>query len=426
MTSETPPQMDRPVKRSFFNRHRKMLAGGALAIVIIAGTAWFSVSFSTRTARVSLDNLTVSPVTQGAYHDFIPLRGKAVAHDVVLLDALEGGRVDAVLVQSGDTVLKGQPLVTLSNSTLALDVLEREARIIESITQLQSYQTSLEQGRLANDKALADIDYNIDRLDQSLNRREKLAATGAEPVELLSQVQTDLAYQRKIRPMQEEGNAQQSKLRAEQLPQIQDQIVKLQKDLVITHDMLGNLIIRAPVDGRLTALNVKVGENRNSGENVGEITRNTGFKVLADVDEYYLGRLKTGQIASMQVGERTMQMRVTRIDPQVTNGTFSITLEFVGASPTDLTPGQALQGKLALGADVTTRILPAGAFLERTGGAWVFVVAADGHSAQRRDVKIGRRNNEQVEILDGLKPGDQVITSDYAGLQRVDRVDFQK
>ncbi len=426
MTSDTPPQMDRPIKRSFIARHRTWLIGGGLAIVIAAGVAFFSLSLSTRSARVSSETLTVATVSRGAYHDFIPLRGKVVAHDVVLLDALEGGRVDAVMVQSGDRVVKGQPLVTLSNSALSLDVLEREARLIESITQLQAYQTSLEQGRLANDKALADIDHNIDILNASLQRRETLASTGAEPVELRDQVRADLAYQRKIRPMQEEGNAQQNKLRTQQLPQIQEQIVKLQKDLIITRDMLRNLIIRAPVDGRLTALNVKVGENRNSGENLGEITRDTGFKLLADIDEYYLGRLRTGQIATVQIGARTAQLQVMRIDPQVTNGTFRITLEFVGASPSDLTPGQALQGKLGLGADVKTLVLPAGPFLERTGGDWVFVVGADGHSAQRRHIKIGRRNNEQVEILGGLKPGDKVITSDYSGLNRADHVDIQE
>ncbi len=305
-------------------------------------------------------------------------------------------------------------------------MLEREARLIESVTQLQTYQTSLEQARLANEKALSDIDYNIQRLNRSAERRSTLAASGAEPVELKDQVDDELAYALRARAIQAEGNRTQDNLRRQQLPQIEEQSAKLQKDVVITRAMLDNLVVRAPADGRLTTLNAKIGETRTRGESFGEITLNTGFKLNANIDEYYLGRLQKDQLALVRIGTHTYNLRIVRIYPQVTNGTFAVDLDFVEASPEGLLTGQTVQGKLALGADIMTTVLPAGAFLERTGGDWVFVLAADGHSAERRTVRIGRRNTDQVEILSGLTPGDKVIISDYAGLDRARHIDLKK
>jgi HlyD family secretion protein len=251
-------------------------------------------------------------------------------------------------------------------------------------------------------------------------------ADDAEPVEVKDQVQDELDYDVKVRPMQDESNRRQEELRMHQLPQIHSQLAKLQQDLKITHGKLDNLTVRAPVTGRLTAMDLKVGEHRNRGERFGEITPETGSKLAAEVDEYYLGRVQTGQIADIEIGDKTWALKVVRVYPKVTNGAFTVDLAFQDTTPVGLLPGQALQGKLALGADRTARILPTGAFLERTGGDWVFVVAKDGRSALRRTIKIGRRNDEQVEVLSGLAVGERAIISDYTGLERIDRIDLKQ
>ncbi len=417
--------MDRPIQRSFLFRKRRWLTGIVVIAIFIAGTMIFGSAFSGRSVRLDAATLTFGIVERGVYHDFIPLRGKAVAHDTVYLDALEGGRVDRVMVEPGDSVEKGQALIKLSNTALELDVLDREGRLIESMTQLQSYQTSLEQNHTDNEKALASLDYNIVRLNRSLARRTSMAGN-AEPVELKDQVQDELNYYIQLRPIQVENNRKQEELRLRQLPQIQAEILKLQQDVKDTRSKLDSLTVRAPVSGRMTALNVKVGENRNHGERFGEITQDTGYKISAEIDEYYLDRLRNDQVATVQIADSTAQLHVTRIYPQVKNGVFTVELDFNGMAPASLVPGQAVQGRLALGNDVTTTILPAGPFLERTGGDWVFVLTKDRSSATRRHIKIGRRNNEQVEILSGLEPGEIVITSDYTGLERADRVDIKK
>jgi HlyD family secretion protein len=419
--------MDRPIRLPWWRR-KLWLQGGiaAVAAMLLIATGALFLGTSERAIRVAAASVTVARVSQETFHDFIPLRGKVVPMNTVYLDALEGGRVDRIHVQAGDTVTEGQPLVELSNTELELDVLDREGRLVESITQLQAYETQLEQNRVANQKALAQIDYNVARLQRSVIRRNILVADDAEPVEVKDQVQDELDYDAKVRPMQDESNRKQERLRVQQLPQIHSQLVKLQQDLKITHGKLDNLTVRAPLTGRLTAMDLKVGENRNRGERFGEITPETGDKLAAEVDEYYLGRVQNGQIAKIEVGDRTWALKVVRVYPKVTNGTFTVDLAFEDGTPAGLLPGQALQGKLALGADRTATILSAGAFLERTGGDWIFVLAKDGKSALRHTLKIGRRNDEQVEVLSGLAVGEQAIISDYTGLERIDRIDLKQ
>ena len=418
--------MDRPIRQAWWRKKRGLqLAIATLVAIVGVTTVTLMLGTAERSIRLPLTNVTIAPVTRGAFHDFVPLRATVEPFDTIYLDALEGGRVERILAQAGDTVTKGQPLVELSNAELELDVLDREGRLIESITQLQTYETQLEQNRIANQKALAQIDYDVIRLKRSLARRQQLVAAALEPAEVKDTVQDELNHALGLQPMQAQSNLTQEALRERQLPQIRSQIQKLQEDLQITHGKLDNLTVRAPADGRLTEMDLKVGENRNRGERFAQITPETGFKLAADVDEFYLQRVRAGLGARVEIADESFAMRISRVYPEVKSGTFKVDLTFQARQPPGLIPGQAVQGRLGLGTDEPATILATGAFLERTGGDWVFVVAPDGRTARRRTIKVGRRNAEQVEIQGHLAPGERVIVSDYTGLERIDRIDLQ-
>ena len=413
--------MDTPVVLPWWRRRTNRFVGAT--ILGILGVALLVWQFDGgRHFRIARDQLTIATVTRGTFHDFIPLRARVMPRATIYLDAIEGGRVEEVLVEAGDMVEAGQPLVRLSNTELELVVLDREARLIESITQLQARQSLLEQDRLNNAKALARINYDIVRLDRSLNRRKTLAS---ETQEQRDSLQDELNYNRLLQPIQQESNERQETLRIQQLPQIAAQLMKLHQDVEITRAKLANLLVRAPVAGRMTAIELTTGENRNRGERLGELTPESGVKLVASVDEYYLGRLKVGQGATAEIAGHELALQVERIYPQVKSGTFNVDVKFVTSPPDDLTSGQAVQGKFALGAATTATILAVGPFLQDSGGSWVFVVDKDGSSASRRAIRPGRRNIEQLEILGGLQPGERVITSDYRGYGGVDRIDIQ-
>jgi HlyD family secretion protein len=392
------------------------------AAALVAATAAF-LARPARTLRVEANGVNLAKVERGVFRDVIPLRGKVVALETVYLDAIEGGRVERVFVEPGDTVELGQPIVRLANTALELEVLDRQARLIESVTQLQTYQTQLEQNRLDNQKALEQIDFNIRRLERTVDRQRGLAEQGLIARDVSEAASDELAYQKSLRPLQAKGNRDQEELRRRQDPQIRAQIEKLQKDMEVTAQKLDNLVVRAPIDGRMTAINLKVGQTFTQGQRLGEVTKQSGYKIMAAVDEYYLDRVKAEQRAWVEIAGARVPLRVARVHPQVTGGVFDVELQFANEPP-PLRPGQAVRGTLALGADSQAIVLTAGAFLETSGGSWAFVLEEDGRTAERRAIKVARRSAEQLEIAAGLSPGETVVISDYSSYERVDRLAF--
>jgi HlyD family secretion protein len=330
--------------------------------------------------------------------------------------------VDRVLVEAGDLVQQGQPIIELSNTNLALSVIQQESQLNQAISQLQQNEISLEQNKLANERALAEVEYGLVRLKRSDARRAGLLARGAESVEQRDVIADELTYYERLKPIQADSNQRQAELRERLLPDIHRQLASLRGNLDVVHGTLEGLIIRAPVTGRVTAIDLKVGEHRDAGQRLAEVTPPTGMKLSADIDEFYLARVHMGQSANINLNDRPVKVTVQRVYPQVHDGRFKVDLAFDGTSPSDLVAGETARGSLQLGDDSAARILPVGSFLERTGGDWVFVMARDGTSAQRRRIKVGRRTVEQLEILSGLAVGEQVITSDYTAVEKAERV----
>jgi HlyD family secretion protein len=375
-----------------------------------------------RTVRLPAAQVTVATVEKGIFHDLIPLRASVVPRETIYVDAIDGGRVDRVLVEPGDMVRAGQPMLELSNTNLALQVIQQESQINQAISELQQNEIALEQNQLSNDRTLAEIDYNLVRLGRAAGRREELAEKGALSLEQRDVASDELAYYKRLRPIQAESGARQSALRERLLPSILEQLDILRGNLAVVHDKLNGLVIRAPIAGKVSAIDLKVGEIRSSGQRLAEVTPQTGMKLNADLDEFYLTRVRVGQIASITVNGEPVPLTVKRIHPQVQNGLFRVDLDFQGASPPTLVEGATAQGRLQLSGDTQGTILAIGPFLERTGGDWIFVLRPGSDTAERRRIKVGRRTSEQVEILAGLRPDERVITSDYTGLEKADRV----
>lgn len=420
--------MDQPIPPNLWTRWPLGARVGAIVVGVAAllfSVIALIVGDGARTLRVPAAQLTIATVEQSVFHDLIPLRAKVVPRDTIYLDAVEGGRVERVLVEPGEVVTAGQRLIEFGNTNLQLQVIQQESQLNQAISQLQQNEIALEQNNIANARTLADIDYNIVKLGKSLDRREALAAKGVTSVEQRETVQDELAHYKHLRPIQAESNQRQAELRARLLPSIHDQLQKLQQNLEVVRAKLDNLIVRAPVAGRITDIDLKIGENRNPGQRLAEITPETGYKLSADVDEFYLSRVHKDQHATLELNGQSVEAVVTRIYPQVKDGRFAIDLAFANTDPAGLVTGQAVQGRLMLGDDRPALVIPAGAFLERTGGDWLFVLREES-SADRRRIKVGRRNAEQVEIASGLKAGERVIISDYTGYERIDRIVMTK
>lgn len=419
MDRKIPPSRWSPLRWPLGARVAVLAVAVACVVLVIVK---FIAGTGVRTLRLPLAQATIARVEQGIFHDLIPLRASVVPRETLYIDAIDGGRVDRVLVEAGDLVQQGQPMIELSNTNLALSVIQQESQLNQAISQLQQNEIALEQNKLANERALAEVEYGLVRLKRSGARRDGLVSRGLESVEQRDVIADELAYYQRLMPIQTDSNQRQASLRERLLPDIHRQLAILRSNLDVVHGTLEGLIIRAPVSGRVTAIDLKVGEHRDAGQRLAEVTPPNGMKLSADIDEFYLARVRVGQVANIDLNSRPVKVTVRRVYPQVHDGRFRVDLDFEGAAPPELVAGETAQGRLQLGDDSPARLLPVGPFLERTGGDWVFVVAPEGTSAERRRIKVGRRTVEQLEILGGLAVGEKVITSDYASAEKADRV----
>ena len=421
MSSQSSPGgMDRRIETR--SRRPYLVAAGAAAVVALVAAAFLTDGTST---SFTLDGqrIRTATVSTGMYEDYIPLRASVEPERTVYLDAIEGGRVERILVEEGAFVEEGQPLVDLSNTSLQLDVIAREAEVSEQLNNLRNTQLAIEQNRLKLKSDLIEIDYQIVRLQRLVNRYEELEGNQFISKTEYEDARDELEYWTNKRVVTRESQEQDEKIRLAQIEQLESSVSQLEKNLTLARSNLDNLLIRAPRSGQLTSLNAEIGESKARGERLGQIDDVDRFKATALVNEFYLNRVRQGQQALLDIGGREHRLEISKIYPEVQASQFEIDLRFLGTAPTDIRRGQTLQLRLILGdtADQAT-LLANGPFYNDTGGAWVFVLDPNGEVATRREVRLGRRNPNNIEVEAGLLPGDEVIISSYANFIEVDRL----
>ena len=412
--------MDRRVEKKTPLARKLMYGAGGLLVLLFAG--WLvSTLLAGRSLSVNSQRIAVSDVTVGTFEDFIPLRGRLVPRSTVYLDAVEGGRVEEILVEDGALVAAGDPIVRLSNTNLQLEVLGREAAVTEQLNFMRTLELQLEQNRLAHKRNLVEIDYQITRLTRSIERQSDLAAKELVSKSTLDELQDELEYYRNRRDVTLESQATDARLQEEQLAQLRAASSQLETSLALARKNLDDLNVRAPVAGKLSGFDAEIGESIVRGGRLGQIDDPDGYKLNVRIDEFYLGRVDIGQTAAATHNGRDLDLRVSKIYPQVNEGQFEVDMTFA-AEPEGLRRGQTLQLRLTLGDNSDAVLIPNGSFFQETGGNWVFVVTPDGSEAVRRTVRLGRRNTDYIEVLDGLEPGEKVITSPYTSFTGMDRL----
>ncbi len=419
-TGPVPDRMDRKITRD----KTKPRVIAAAVVVGLAIVVYALASFDSSTSY-TLDGrrIRIAEVSTGVYEDYIPLRASVEPERTVFLDAIEGGRVDEVLVEEGTFVEVGQPLIRLSNTSLQLDVISREAQVSEQLNNLRNTQLAIEQNRLKLKGDLIEIDYQVVKLDRLVKRYEALEGEQFLSKNDYENSLDELGYWKNRRVVTKESQAQDEKIRHAQIEQLNGSVVQLEKNLRLARANLDDLLIRAPRAGQLTSLNAEIGESKARGERLGQIDDVDKFKASSLVNEFYLNRVRIGQQALLSVNGKEYQLEVSKIYPEVQAAQFKVDLHFVGDAPRDIRRGQTLQLRLVLGDTSQTAVLLAnGPFFNDTGGAWAFVLDADGKVARRRPVRFGRRNPNKIEVEAGLIAGDKVVVSSYASFIDVERL----
>ena len=413
--------MDRPIERRRFSAGRLLAIAGGLAAAAAVG--WLLLAGNSgRTLTIENTRLVVSPVEAGIFEDYIPIRGRVTPLRTVYLDMIEGGQVEARLVDDGAMVEAGDLLVVLNNTSLQLDVTRNEAMVTEQLNNMRTIELQLEQNRLQHKRNLVEMDYQITRLSRQVARLENLDNAGVAARSQLEDARDELAYYTTRREVTLESQATDSRLQETQLKFLKQSGEQLERNLALSRKNLDALNVRAPVSGKLSGLDVEVGQSIQRGGRLGQIDDPDRFKLRVAVDEFYLNRVDIGQQARYERGREQFGLTVSKVYPQVTDGQFEIDLEFDDQQPSDIRRGQTLQATLILGDASEALLIPNGAFFQDTGGNWMFVVSDDGTEAIKRNVVLGRRNSRFIEVLEGLEPGEAVITSPYSSFREMDRL----
>ena len=401
--------MDKQLPR---RRGKAIVIVCALAIALAGGAAalW---SWMPRGLAVPASELRVARVERGIFLDEIVVRASAAPLKAVILDSVESGRVEEVYARDGALVQKGQLLFRISNPQRNLDLLARQADRAQQISNLSTLRLSQQASRSEHQRRLDDLTFALEQARKQHARNVRLAAQGFIASVALEESADKLEQQQHALAQEQRADAAEASVRRDALDQLDAAIEGLSAGLKLLSATVDALAVRAPAAGRLTDFRLQVGESIATGKNVGRIDDPSRFKLTASIDEFYLNRIAVGRHGSVTQDGRDYPVDISTIYPQITDGRFAIELRFTQEQPT-LRPGQSLDVQLTLGRPAPALLLPNGAYINDSGGVFVYRLSADGREAERRAVRIGRRSNAQIEVLAGLAAGERVIVSGYA------------
>ncbi len=323
-------------------------------------------------------------------------------------------------------VEEGEPILRLSNNDLRLQLARTEARLAEQRSRLQQIRMDMEQRRLGLQRDLAQIRNELQRLERQFKRQKRLHEQDLIADETYRQTRDDLQYQRRRLELTRSAYRQDSLTYQSRLDQQREQRRRLGQRYEAMQEAIESLTVRAPIDGQLTSLNAELGQIISAGTRVGQVDKVDSYELRAQIDEFYIERVQHGQTATTDaLGDTTRTLTVDRVYPEVENGRFEVDLAFQGGSPPDLRRGQTVRLKLKLGQPEGALLLDRGGFYQSTGGNWAYVLTESGDAAVRRSVRLGRQNPNHFEVLEGLDPGDKVITSSYDTFGDADRLSLE-
>jgi len=404
--------MDRRMERKrkpWWRRRGPMIAA---ALIFSAVLLWrfLPESGSTNLAAADMETGTVQ---RAPFADYLPVRATVTPRVTTLVGVLSGGQVEKLIVQDGAMVTGGQPLATLANPSLKLDVLTREAQIASQLGSVAGENLGIERNRLDRAGQVSQANYDLIKARRDLSIRQQLHDQGFLSDEGIKSYEAEADYQQKRLAQLRSGSTAEARITATQGQRLEDTRARLTSNLAAVRASLDALVIRAPVTGRLTNFTIQPGQALKPGDPSGQVDSEGSWKLTADVDEYYLRRVRVGQKANADA----MRFTVSKVLPSVKDGRFRVELTFDGIAPAGLNRGQTLDIRITLSGTAPALVAPTGGWLDAGGGSSAFVLDADGRHARRQAVKTGRRNPEQVEILSGLKAGDRIITSSTASVQ---------
>lgn len=404
--------VDRVIEKKKWSTKRILTIAGITALVALIVGSYYFTSGNSR-LNVDTERITIAEIKKGIFQENIPVNGIVLPVTTIYLDATEGGRVEEKYVEDGAIMKKGQPILRLSNTDLELSLSNQETQVFNVLTQMQISKNNADQNTITRLNQMAEVDNAVKEAERVYTVNKKLYAQKAIGSQEFKSSENLWQYQVTRKKLTEDILKKDSVSNRQQLSQGQQSYERMQNALLLMRKKVGDLVVRAPVDGQLTSLDAEIGQSKNKGERLGQLDVLSGFKVRVDVDEHYISRIFTGLKGNFDFAGKNYKLVIKKVYTQVTNGRFQVDMEFEQEIPKGIRRGQTLQIRLALSEEKQALLLPKGGFYQKTGGNWIFKVNEAGTMAYKVNIELGMQSPDTYEVLNGLQPGDKVITSSY-------------
>ncbi|PZX38984.1 HlyD family secretion protein [Nonlabens dokdonensis] len=388
------------------------LIAGVLAIIALIFYVILQTSGGSK-LEVQKKRISIYTVFKDVFQENIPVNVIVLPITTIYLDALEGGRVEEKFVEDGEILKKGEPILRLSNTDLELSLINQETSVYNLLTQMQISGNAARQNTINRQNQFTDIENGLIEAERVYNLNKRLYEKGVKARQDYESSQNNFEYQKERMKLAQQVLSEDSISSRLEINQARDSYARTQSALELMRKKVGDLVVRAPIDGQLTSLDAEIGQSINKGIRLGQVDVTSGYKVRVDIDENYISRIYNGQRGTFILNGKTYTLEITKVFTQVTNGRFQVDMRFEGEAPEGIRRGQNLQIRVALSAEKQALLVAKGGFFQKTGGNWIFKVSEYGTSAYKVNSRLGSQNTEYYEVLEGSNPGDKVITSSY-------------
>ncbi len=415
--------MDKKIEKKFWNTKRVVWIGGGILVVSLLV---YQLIFADKRSSLNVDKekITISDVTQGVFDEFIVVSGVVQPIKTYRIDAIEGGYVKEKVIDGGNTVKAGDVILKLENNRLQMEFVQQETEINRLINELQNTRLKLKTDKFGLERTMNDVDYQLSQAKDYNDRNEKLFKGKVISEQEYLKTKRDYEKLKAQQSIEVQSQTYQDDNARLQVHQLEGTLQHSQKNLELMKENLNNLVVRAPVSGLLSSIEAEVGSSITAGQNIGQIDDLDGFKMRAKVDEHYISRIFVGLKGTMEFNNQNYELLIAKVYPEVKSGSFEVDMTFSAKTPDGIRRGQSSSIRMELGKSAKAILIPVGGFFSETGGNWVYVMDASGKKAVKRNITLGMRNPEYFQVLDGLKPGEKVITSSYENFGKNEVLQF--
>ncbi|WP_203257750.1 efflux RND transporter periplasmic adaptor subunit [Hyunsoonleella ulvae] len=404
--------MDVPIQKKKFSKQKLWLISGVVILLAFIGYVVVQTSGGAK-LNVEKERISIYTVSKNVFQENIPVNGIVLPITTIYLDALEGGRVEEKFVEDGAMMKQGEPILRLSNTDLELSLINQETSVYNLLTQMQISQNAARQNTINRQNQFTDVENSLIEAKRVFELNQKLYDKDAIGRQDYESSKNNYAYQQERMKLAKQVLMEDSISSKLEVKQARDSYARTQSALQLMRKKVGDLVVRAPIDGQLTSLDAEIGQSITKGTRLGQVDVTSGYKVRVDIDEHYISRIYNGQVGMFTFNNKSYNLVIKKVFTQVTNGRFQVDMAFEDETPEGIRRGQNLQIRLALSAEKEALLVAKGGFFQKTGGNWMFKISEDGNTAYKVDVRLGTQNTEYFEVLEGLNPGDKVVTSSY-------------